>query len=85
MKIFISQELIDENMSLRKAQREKLQSGKVSVRWSQMRGGFAIFVSGRMEFNLFNSESLAWDWINEILAGNEEYLKECNELFTVEK
>ena len=33
-----------------------------------MRGGYAIFVSGRMHFELYDGEDAAWEWINGILG-----------------
>ena len=36
---------------------------KIRVKWSQTRGGFAIFVGNRMEGEIFNNETEAWKWL----------------------
>ena len=40
-------------------------AGKLRIGWSQMRGGFAIFISGRMEGQLFDSEADAKEYLDE--------------------
>ena len=45
--------------------REIFLGGKLRVDWSQTRGGWAIFVSGRMEGQLFDSQTAAADWLWE--------------------
>jgi len=45
-------------------------SGKIRISWSQTRGGFAIFVSGRMEGPLFDYESEASDYLQSLGISN---------------
>ena len=40
-------------------------SGKIRVGWTQTRGGYAIFVSGRMEGQLFSTQQDAIDYLSE--------------------
>ena len=42
---------------------ERFSHGKIRVAFSQSRGGFAVFVSGRMEGELFETEQQAIDWL----------------------
>lgn len=45
--------------------RDSLTSGKrVRVSWSQTRCGYAVFVGGRMEGPLFDTEQEAVAWVN---------------------
>lgn len=44
-------------------EKAKFLSGKLRISWSQTRGGFAIFVKGRMEGQLFDSESDAISYL----------------------
>jgi hypothetical protein len=62
------EEMAKEKAELHAHYKSVLKSGKVAVRWSQMRGGYAIFVSGRMYFELYDGEDTAWEWINGILG-----------------
>jgi hypothetical protein len=61
-------EMAKEKAELHAHYKSVLKSGKVAVRWSQMRCGFAIFVSGRMHFETYYREDDAWEWINGILG-----------------
>jgi hypothetical protein len=47
------------------AERARFTAGKVRVAWSQMRGGVAIFVRGRMEGDLFDNEDEAREWLRD--------------------
>jgi len=40
-------------------------SGKLRIDWSQTRGGYAIYVRGRMEGQLFESHDEACEWLSE--------------------
>jgi hypothetical protein len=46
--------------------KKKLKAGKISIRWSQSRGGHAIFVKGRMEGPLFDSEDDAEEYLKKL-------------------
>ena len=52
-----------EREAIRSEQRKVFESGKLRIDWSQMRGGYAIFVSGRMEGELFDNEDDAKEWL----------------------
>jgi hypothetical protein len=49
--------------SLRSVWGDLFETGKVRIGWSQTRGGFATFVSGRMEGELHDTEEEARDWL----------------------
>ena len=40
--------------------------GKIRIAWSQMRGGVAIWVSGRMEGELHDTEEEAAEWLEKV-------------------
>ena len=46
--------------------KKKFKAGKISIKWSQTRGGHAIFVKGRMEGPLFDSENDAEEYLKKL-------------------
>lgn len=40
--------------------------GKIAIRWSQMRGGYATWVSGRMEGELHDTKAEAMEWLKAV-------------------
>lgn len=46
--------------------KKKFKAGKISIKWSQGRGGHAIFVKGRMEGPLFDTEDDAKEYLKKL-------------------
>ena len=46
--------------------KKKFKAGKISIKWSQSRGGHAIFVKGKMEGPLFDSEDDAEEYLKKL-------------------
>jgi len=46
--------------------KKKFKAGKISIRWAQSRGGHAIFVKGRMEGPLFDTEADAEEYLKKL-------------------
>ncbi len=57
---------IEKLSTLRQVWSDTFAKGKISIRWSQTRGGIATFVSGRMEGELHDSVEDAEKWLEEI-------------------
>jgi nicotinamide mononucleotide adenylyltransferase len=52
--------------SLQKVWGSTFSKGKIRIAWSQMRGGVAIWVSGRMEGELHDTEQEAIEWLEKV-------------------
>ena len=52
--------------SLQKVWGSAFSKGKIRIAWSQMRGGVAIWVSGRMEGELHDTEQEAIEWLEKV-------------------
>ena len=60
----------------REALKATLTSGKkIVVKWSQTRGGIALFVRNRMEGDLFDSEAEAVEFLNDLCPGHPVEIK----------
>jgi len=46
--------------------KKKFSAGKIRIKWSQGRGGIAIFVKGRMEGPTFDSEEDAKEYLKKL-------------------
>ena len=46
--------------------KKKFSKGKITIKWSQSRAGHAIFVKGRMEGPLFDTEEDAREYLRDL-------------------
>ena len=65
MQIILTDEQVAEYARAKQAEREIYIGKKIRIDWSQTRAGTAIFVSGRMEGPLFDTEQAAKDYLLE--------------------
>jgi len=65
MKIILTEEQTKRYQECMSEERRVFNSGKIRVGWTQTRCGYAIFVSGRMEGQLFSTEQDAIDYLRE--------------------
>ena len=61
------QKLLDKQKSKRRrSEKELFSSGPLKIKWSQTRGGYAIFVKGRMEGETFDSIDDAKEYLRDL-------------------
>ena len=66
MHIITSEEWEIERRRQREADVARFTAGKLRISWSQTRGGYALFVSGRMEGQLFDAEKEALEYLADL-------------------
>ena len=68
MKIVMTPKATEAARAAREAERARYKTGgsKVRIGWSQTRGGYAIFVSGRMEGPLHDTEAEAREYLDDL-------------------